>query len=78
MHIAAAMNTHIVAIFGPTDPRRTGPYGRNSTVVTSGDSCSPCLLRHCDSKKCMYNISPEQVLAVIEDKIGENRGKAHV
>lgn len=33
MHIAAARNTRLVAIFGPTDPARTGPYGRFDSVV---------------------------------------------
>ncbi len=62
MHIATATNTKVIALFGPTDPERTGPVG-NSTVLKSRLKCSPCLKRHCPIKKakCM-NFDPEEVL----------------
>ena len=42
MHLAAAVKTPVVALFGPTAPERTGPYGSNHTVVRTGIACSPC------------------------------------
>ena len=48
LHLAAALGRPLVALFGATDPERTGPRGRTSaTVLTTGVSCRPCLSRHC-------------------------------
>ena len=65
MHLAAAVGKKVVALFGPTDPARTGPYGSGHTVIRSGLPCSPCLLKKCDSVQCMKDISPDQVLAAV-------------
>jgi len=65
MHLAAAVGKKVVALFGPTDPDRTGPYGPGHTVIRSGLPCSPCLLKKCDSMQCMKEIMPEQVLAAV-------------
>jgi len=61
MHIAAAMNAPTVALFGPTDPSRTGPYGKGHIVVRKKMSCSPCFLKQCDTKRCMKEITVEEV-----------------
>jgi len=64
MHLAAALNTPVVALFGPTDPGRTGPYGAGHLVFRSGIPCSPCLSRRCLNPKaleCLTSISPEHV-----------------
>jgi ADP-heptose:LPS heptosyltransferase len=45
MHIAAAVGTPVVALFGASEPARTGPYGRIHTVIRSELSCSPCFKR---------------------------------
>ena len=70
MHLAAAVGKKVIALFGPTDPVRTGPYGPGHTVIRSNLSCSPCLLKKCDSMQCMKDISPQQVLAAVEDHAG--------
>lgn len=69
MHLAAAVGTPVVALFGPTDPQRTGPYGEGHTVIRTDLPCSPCLRKECPTTKCMQDILPEQVLAVIEQKL---------
>jgi 3-deoxy-D-manno-octulosonic-acid transferase/heptosyltransferase-1 len=69
MHLAAAVGTPVIALFGPTDPVRTGPYGKGHTIIKTDLACSPCFLKKCPTKKCMQDISPEQVLEVIEQKI---------
>ena len=68
MHLAAAVGTPVVALFGPTDPARTGPYGEGHTIVRTELPCSPCFLKKCPTRKCMQDISPEQVFEVIAEK----------
>ncbi|CAN2045536.1 heptosyltransferase II [Candidatus Magnetomoraceae bacterium gMMP-13] len=62
MHIAAAVGTPVIALFGPTAPWRTGPFGNNHKIVRLDLKCSPCLKRNCETIECMKNISVEQVL----------------
>ncbi len=61
MHLAAAAGTPVVALFGPTNPARTGPYGSGHTIIRADLPCSPCLLKKCPTKQCMEDITPEQV-----------------
>lgn len=61
MHIAAAVGTPVAAIFGPTDPVRTGPYGRVHRVITAGAGCAPCLKRECADVKCLTGLSVDAV-----------------
>ena len=69
MHLASAVGTPVIALFGPTDPVRTGPYGKEHIIITAGLPCSPCFLKKCSTRKCMKDISPEQVFAAIEEKL---------
>ncbi|MHC1743014.1 MAG: lipopolysaccharide heptosyltransferase II [Syntrophobacteraceae bacterium] len=67
MHIAAGLNVPVFALFGPTSPDRTGPYGGIHTIVRSDLPCSPCFRRRkCTDWRCMEGISVEQVLAAME------------
>jgi len=72
MHLAAAVGTPVVALFGPTDPVRTGPYGTRHEVIRAHMECSPCLLKKCSTKQCMEDISPEQVFAVVKEMLRRN------
>ncbi|UCG14221.1 MAG: lipopolysaccharide heptosyltransferase I [Deltaproteobacteria bacterium] len=65
MHMAAALETPVVALFGPTAPWRTGPFGPNHQVVRVGMECSPCFKRQCESVVCMEQLSVEQVFGGI-------------
>ncbi len=47
MHVAAALGIATVAVFGSTNPRRTGPRGPRVSVIQHPPPCSPCLQRHC-------------------------------
>lgn len=77
MHIAAAAGTPVVALFGPTDPTRTGPYGKGHTVIRRELSCSPCFLKKCDTMKCMRDITVEEVFTAVKEKLTEiNKGTA--
>ena len=61
MHIAAATGTPVVALFGPTAPWRTGPFGFGQQIVRAPLECSPCFKRQCSTIKCMKQISVERV-----------------
>jgi heptosyltransferase I len=69
MHLAAAVKTPVVALFGPTDPGRTGPYGEGHTVIMKNLSCQPCFLKKCDTKVCMREISVNDVFRAVEEKV---------
>jgi lipopolysaccharide heptosyltransferase II len=67
MHLAAAVGTPVVALFGPTAPWRTGPYGERHVIITAGLSCSPCFRRTCrttafEKMACMRRITVERLL----------------
>jgi len=69
MHVAYAVGTPLVAIFGSTDPALTGPAGEGNVVLNAGLSCSPCFERTCghEDMRCMYAISSEDVYHGIGD-----------
>lgn len=67
MHLAVACGKKVVAIFGPTDPARTGPFGNGHLVIKSNLSCSPCFRKFCHEQKCMRDISPEMVYDKIKN-----------
>ena len=57
MHLAAALDTPVVALHGPTDSRRWGPLSNKAMVIQSGKECAPCLYLgyeyDCDDPDCM-------------------------
>ncbi len=66
MHLAAAAGTRVIALFGPTAPWRTGPYGPSHAIIRTSIDCSPCYLRQCDiNVQCMSGISVEEVMRKI-------------
>jgi heptosyltransferase II len=63
MHLAAALGVPVVAVFGPTDWRETGPVGDRHRLVREPVPCSPCLLRECPiDHRCMRRVGVETVL----------------
>ena len=69
IHLAVAVGLRVVALSGPQDPARTGPYGHLDAAITrwEGLPCAPCLKRVCrlreDPRACMTRIRPEDVLS---------------
>ena len=65
MHVAAALGKPLVALFGPTEPRRTGPYGQLQNVLRLALPCAPCMKPHCvniQTNECLRALPPVMVL----------------
>ena len=67
MHIATALKVPAVAILGPTDAKRTGPFKGNTTVIQKKVPCQPCRNRRCTKVDCTKKISVEEVFDVIKN-----------
>jgi ADP-heptose:LPS heptosyltransferase len=60
-HLAAALGTPVVALFGPTDPALSAPRG-HSVVVTNPVPCAPCFYRRCPIEHpCLRGIDADRV-----------------
>lgn len=67
LHLAAALETPVIGLYGSTDPAATGPRGEKVTVIYKNVECSPCLRRECPTDfKCMEEITPQEVIEEIE------------
>lgn len=63
MHIGCAVGTKVLAIFGPTDPRKYGPTGEFDAVINKKLLCSPCEVAACKyGHECMKLVSADEVL----------------
>jgi lipopolysaccharide heptosyltransferase II len=72
MHVAAALGTPVVALFGPTEPRRTGPYGQLDHVLQLNLPCVPCLKARCGYAKpfeCLRAIPPAAVFDAVQRRL---------
>jgi len=66
LHIAAAVNTPFVALFGPTDHRRHLPPAKNFIVIKKDLPCSPCYKPRCKNNECMKLINHVEVLEAVQ------------
>jgi len=66
MHLAASLGTPVAALFGPTAPWRTGPFGDGHQVVRLNLPCSPCFKRQCPDPRCLNGLYPAMVEAACE------------
>ena len=74
MHIATAVGTPVVALFGPTPRLRTGPWGEGHVVVSKDAPCSPCWKRVCPTDhRCMEGITVEEVEEVADQQLRRKR-----
>jgi len=74
MHMAVAVGAKVIALFGPTSPGLTGPYGDGDyTVIFKNKQCDvPCYDNTCTDNSCMAAISVEDVMAEATRKIDLN------
>ena len=70
LHIAAAYGKNLIAMYGPTRPDRTGPYGDPGAVVmVSPEPCAGCLQKQCNHWTCMKALTPEAVYETFRKKV---------
>lgn len=67
MHIAAALDKPMIALFGPTNPIRTGPHRRDDAVLRLDIPCSPCYSRTCSHRSCLRLLD----VAPVADQAGK-------
>ena len=74
MHIAAALEVPIVAVFGPTDHTTTSPAAAQCRIVRHPVECAPCMLRECPiDHRCMTRVTADDVLAAARELLGAGR-----
>jgi heptosyltransferase-2 len=77
MHLAAALGTPGVGIFGSTDPIGTGPLGAPWQLVLAAVPCRPCFRRECplsaveEQYRCLHSITPTEVIGALEDVLAK-------
>jgi lipopolysaccharide heptosyltransferase I len=71
VHLAAALGKPTLVLFGPTEARRTGPYGEGHRTLDAGLDCRPCFRRVCPGghTRCMEALAPESVCAAALDML---------
>jgi lipopolysaccharide heptosyltransferase II len=70
MHLAAHLGVPVLAIFGSTEHRLTGPLGRSNRVLRHHVACSPCFLRECPLDfRCMRAVTVEEVATAVLQKL---------
>jgi heptosyltransferase-2 len=66
MHLAALLGVPVVAVFGSTEPRLTGPLGNGHIILRHHVECSPCFLRECPIDfRCMKAVSTDEVAGAV-------------
>jgi lipopolysaccharide heptosyltransferase II len=72
MHVAAALDKPVIALMGPTEPRRTGPYRQTHHVLQMNLPCVPCLKSHCTYSKpleCLRGLPPAVVFEAVRSSL---------
>jgi lipopolysaccharide heptosyltransferase II len=77
MHLATLLGVPVVAVFGSTEHRLTGPLGDGHIVIRHHVECSPCFLRECPIDfRCMKAVSSEEVADAVLQQISAERAPA--
>ena len=72
-HVAPAVGTPTIVLFGPTNPETTRPFSRDAEVIRNIVECSPCEYRVCPiDHRCMNGISVQQVLQAAAEALSDS------
>jgi lipopolysaccharide heptosyltransferase I len=71
LQAACALDVPVVALFGPTNPRRNGPFRERDKVIIEEQGCNPCYKHACSPLLCMQALSPEKVAAAVKSTLGK-------
>ena len=70
MHLATLLGVPVVAVFGSTEPRLTGPLGNGNVVLRHQVECSPCFLRECPIDfRCMKAVTTDEVVSAVLSRL---------
>jgi len=75
LHVACAVKTPTISIFGPTDYKKTGPYSDSSTIIRKDLSCSPCYVGkpvHCSHLDCIHSIKVNDVSEIAKQQLDKH------
>lgn len=81
LHIAAALGVPAVGVFGPTNPKRNGPWRAEDVTISRYDSCDCHYERRCrrdDARWCLGSITVDEVAGAIEQRLGQAAGAPRV
>ena len=71
-HLAPAVGTKTLVIFGPTNPLTTRPFSEKASIITAAVECSPCMLRDCPiDHRCMTRVTVEDVFEQVRKNLSE-------
>ncbi|HEV3214560.1 MAG TPA: glycosyltransferase family 9 protein [Vicinamibacterales bacterium] len=70
MHVAGAVGTPLIGIYGPTSPERNGPWASRDLIVSRFDQCQCHYQRQCHAKCwCLLEISPREVMDLVDERL---------
>lgn len=72
LQAACAFSRPVVGLFGPTNPRRNGPFSLQDRVAFHELDCSYCYKRSCSSLDCLKKITPEEVAALCLERLAKD------
>jgi ADP-heptose:LPS heptosyltransferase len=74
VHLACAAGAPLVGIYGPTDPRRNGPWSAESRCLSRFDACACHHLRACRATRwCLLDLGVDEVMAAVRSRLPAGR-----